>query len=172
MLETFETERLILRERTMEDLEDCIEMDCEEEVVKYIPEVRELLNSQNKHIAFVKKRIETKYPNGLGYWTIESKVNNGVFIGWILLIPVDNVGPEIEMGWRIKRDYWGAGYATEAANVILKYAFKKVNLENVVADIHQLNRGSIRVAEKLGFTVERSVNGNTDNYVRYSIHKG
>ena len=170
MLETFETERLILRERTMEDLEDCIEMDCEEEVVKYIPEVRELLNSQNEHIAFVKKRIETKYPIGLGYWTIESKVNNREFIGWILLIPVDNVGPEIEMGWRLKRDYWGAGYATEAANVILNYAFNTVDLKSVVADIHQLNQGSIRVAEKLGFTVETSVNGNADHYVRYSIY--
>ncbi|WP_102335239.1 GNAT family N-acetyltransferase [Salimicrobium jeotgali] len=172
MLETFETERLILRERTIEDLEDCLEMDCEEEVVKYIPEVRELLNSQNKHIAFVKERIETKYPNGLGYWTIESKVNNGEFIGWILLIPIDNVGPEIEIGWRLKRDYWGAGYATEAARAILTYAFDTVDLENVVADIHPSNRGSIRVAEKLVFTVEDSVNENSDDYVRYSIFRG
>ncbi|MGP4070339.1 GNAT family N-acetyltransferase [Halobacillus sp. B29] len=175
MLETFETERLILRERTMKDLEDCLRMDCEEEVVKYIPEVRELLNSPksnpDKHIEFVKNRMETTYPNGLGYWTIESKVNNGEFIGWILLIPIDNIGPEVEIGWRLKRDYWGAGYATEAGNTILTYAFDTVDLENVVADIHPSNRGSIRVAEKLGFSVEESINESAGNYVRYSIYK-
>lgn len=175
MLQSFETDRLILRERTMEDLEDCLEMDREPELVKYIPEVRELVYgpkpNQKRHREFVEKRIESKYPHGLGYWTIESKVDNGNFVGWILLIPIDNIGPETELGWRLKRRYWGRGYATEAATAILQYAFSTVNLDKVIADIHYSNRGSIRVDEKLGLTVLESEIDNIDGYVRYSFYK-
>ncbi len=174
MLQTFETDRLILRERTLEDLENCIEMDQDLEVVKYIPEIVELINgpvsSYNKHRVFVKNRIEAVYPEGLGYWTIETK-GLGEFIGWILLIPIDNIGPDIEIGWRLKQIHWGKGYATEAARVILQYAFNSVELEKIVADIHYLNQGSIRVAEKLGFKLESSNDDSTYNYIRYSISK-
>ncbi|SET35233.1 Protein N-acetyltransferase, RimJ/RimL family [Salinibacillus kushneri] len=174
MLQSFESERLILRERTLEDIEKCIEMDHDLEVVKYIPEIVELINgphaSYKKHREFVRKRIETVYPNGLGYWTIELKDHIREFIGWVMLIPIDNIGPETEIGWRLKRNHWGKGYATEAARIILQYAFDTIELDKIVADIHYLNRGSIRVAEKIGLKFEGLNDDNTNHYVRYSIY--
>ncbi|MCF6137714.1 GNAT family N-acetyltransferase [Pseudalkalibacillus berkeleyi] len=175
MLQTFETDRLILRERTLEDMENCVEMDRDLEVVKYIPEIVELINgpssNQIKHKDFIRKRIETIYPKGLGYWTVESKDNDKKFIGWILLIPIDNIGPDIEIGWRLKQKYWGKGYATEAARVILQHALNNVELEKIVADIHYLNQGSKKVAKKIGLKLESPKEDNTNNYLRYSIYK-
>lgn len=168
MLQTFETDRLLLRERTLEDLQNCIDLDRDLEVVKYIPGIVKLLHgpesSAEKHRGFVKERIETDYPEGLGYWAIESK-DSREFIGWILLIPIDNLGPEVEIGWRLKRSHWGKGYATEAARVILQHAFRNVDLNKVVADIVPLNHGSIRVAEKIGLKFECE----NKHDVRYSI---
>jgi RimJ/RimL family protein N-acetyltransferase len=175
MLETFETNRLILRERTLEDIESCIEMDRDPQVVKYIPEIANLvigsLANEEEHRKFVKERIETEYPKGMGYWTIETKGENKGFIGWIMLIPIDMVGPEIEIGWRLRSKYWGKGYATEAAKAILRYAFDILEIKELVADIHQLNKGSMRVAEKIGLNNKGMLKNNTNNHIRFSICK-
>lgn len=157
MLKSFETDRLTLRERTLEDLEACVEMDSDPEVIKYIPELAKLvtgpLADKEVHKQFVKNRITAEYPSGMGYWTIETKDKQKEFIGWIMLIPIDMVGPEIEIGWRLKRQYWGKGYATEAAKVILNYALDDLKIKEIVADIESANKGSVRIAEKLGFHI-------------------
>lgn len=65
-------------------------------------------------------------------------------------MPLDAVGPEIEIGWRFRRDAWGSGFATEAAGAVLEHAFTALALAKVVADIHPENARSVRVAEKIG----------------------
>lgn len=173
MLKTFETNRLILCERTLQDMDNCIEMDYDLEVVKYIPEIAKMTKgpkaNKEKHREFIRNRIETTYPSGMGYWIIESKDILKEFIGWIMLIPIDNIGPDIEIGWRLKRRYWGKGYATEAATKVLQHAFDSVGIKKLVADINPQNKGSIRVAEKIG--LNNGSDGTSDNYVRYSIYK-
>ncbi len=175
ILQTFETNRLILRERTVKDIEQCIEMDSDPEVVKYIPEIAELIDGteadKNKYREFLRKRTETIYPVGMGYWIIESKDTAREFIGWIMLIPIDSIGPDVEIGWRLKRSHWGKGYATEAAKAVLHHAFNTIEVQKIVADIHCLNRGSIRVAEKIGFKFEGSTDNTTKKHYRYSIYK-
>ncbi|WP_079527947.1 GNAT family N-acetyltransferase [Halobacillus hunanensis] len=171
MLKTFETDRLILRERILEDFNDCIEMDREPEVVTYIPELKKVVNgtssSEKKHQEFVKKRFEVEYPEGMGYWTIETKEVHKPFVGWVLLIPLDTFGPEVEIGWRLRPRYWGKGYATEAANMILQYAVESLKLEEVIAEIHKMNKGSIRVAKKIGMEYKRTEE--VSDYIRYTF---
>jgi RimJ/RimL family protein N-acetyltransferase len=75
------------------------------------------------------------------------------FLGWILLTPLDAVGPDIEIGWRFRRDAWGAGFATEAARAILDHAFGALGLAEVIADIHPENARSVRVAENIGLVL-------------------
>jgi RimJ/RimL family protein N-acetyltransferase len=72
------------------------------------------------------------------------------FLGWVLLIPRDAVGPEIEIGWRLNRDAWGYGYATEAARPVVEHAFRSVGVEKIFADIHPGNAASMKVAERIG----------------------
>jgi RimJ/RimL family protein N-acetyltransferase len=98
---------------------------------------------------------------GLGYWSVVLKLVPAAFIGWVLLIPYDAAGPEIEIGWRFLRSAWGHGFATEASLPVLRHGFETADLDRVVADIHPDNAASLRVAEKLGlrFTGERKIKG-------------
>ena len=156
----FETERLILRPRTMDNFDACFAMDRAPGVVDF---VRGPWDDPVQHKAFIKARIEQDYGDGLGYWSIFAKVRPDHFLGWILLIPEDGTGPEIEIGWRLHPDHWGQGIANEAASVIVDHAFSGLELRRVVADIDAYNRASRRLAEKLGMTDDKMIDG----YVRY-----
>lgn len=157
---TFETERLLLRPRTMDDFDACLAMDRAPGVVDFI---RGPWDDPIQHQAFIRARIAQDYGNGLGYWSIFTKAKPDHFLGWILLIPEDGTGPEIEIGWRLHPDHWGQGIAIEAASVILDHAFSSLELPCIVADIDANNRASRKLAEKLGMTV----GGVVDGYLRH-----
>lgn len=57
---------------------------------------------------------------------------------------------EWEIGWFVRRDCWGQGYATEAARAMLDYAFKELHAHRIMAFCHVANARSVRVMEKLG----------------------
>ena len=152
-LPEFQTERLILRPRITDDLEACLTMDRDPEVTRFVDGPWQ---EPEKHRAFVLSRMQADYPAGMGYWTVSAKTAPDRFLGWILLLPYSAVADEVEIGWRFVRDRWGHGYATEAAAAILDHAVYTLGLENVVADIHPGNLGSIRVAEKIGLALRQS----------------
>ena len=141
----FETPRLRLRPRRREDLADCLAMDRDREVTRWIPGP---WDDPPAHEAFVRARIEAEHGEGLGYWVIHERAAPERFLGWILLIP-DGAG-EIEIGWRLIRAAWGRGVAAEAALCVARHAFETLELARVVADIAPGNVGSRRVAEKIG----------------------
>ncbi len=147
MLPTFETERLIVRPCTFDDLEACIAMERDAEVVRYVGGLR----SDAKELrAIVTERITARYRDGLGYWSVVARTMPDRFLGWVALFPYQYVGPEIEIGWRFIRAAWGKGHATEAAAAIVRHAFDTVGLERIVADVAPGNARSTRVAQKLG----------------------
>lgn len=150
-LPTFVTARLTLKTRTLSDLPACLAMDRDPEVTKFITGP---WSDPERHEAFVRERIETDFGNGLGYWSVFLRNRPDHFLGWILLIPYDGVGPEIEIGWRFNRDAWGKGFATEAAKPVLEHALHTLSLHRVVADIYPENLGSIQVAMKIGMREE------------------
>lgn len=143
----FETERLSIRPRTVADFESCLAMDRNPEVTKHIAGP---WDDRAAHERFLEDRIQRNFGEGLGYWSIFSKADPGQFLGWILLIPYDGLGPKIEIGWRLNRLAWGKGYATEAAAPFVQHSFSNLKLPEIVADIDPGNIGSIRVAEKIG----------------------
>lgn len=149
MLPNFETQRLLVRPRTMADFEDCLAMDRDIEVTKHIPGP---WHDPEQHEAFVRQRMQADYGPGLGYGTVVDKLHSGRFLGWILLIPADGTGPEIEIGWRLVREAWGRGYATEAAIPVVRHAFVTLKADRIVAEIAPRNAASLRVAQKLGLT--------------------
>ena len=164
---TFATKRLLIHPRSSSDLEDCLAMDRDPLVTQYIPGP---WSDPVKHRAFVVERMATVYPAGMGYWTIRNRIGPEYFLGWVLLLPYHFAGDEVEIGWRLLRKYWGQGYATEAASIILKHAFQNVGLESVVADIDAQNNASKRVAEKLGmrFIEKRRIDGKEFNSYSHS----
>ncbi|MGP9645054.1 GNAT family N-acetyltransferase [Halomonas sp. AOP30-A1-24] len=150
-LPTFDTARLKVRPRTDADLSACLEMDRDPEVTKF---VKGPWSNPKRHEAFVRERIDTNFGEGLGYWSVFLRERPDQFLGWILLIPYDGVGPEVEIGWRFNRKAWGKGFATEAATPVLKHALETLALRRVVADIDADNVGSIQVAIKIGMSDE------------------
>ena len=93
-LPIFETARLTVRPRSIDDLDACLEMDRDPAVARFIAGP---WADPVAHRAFVENRIRHTYPIGMGYWSIMAPE----FVGWILLTPLDLVGPEVEIGWRV-----------------------------------------------------------------------
>lgn len=157
ILPSFQTDRLLVRPRSFSDLDDCLSMDSDQQVTHFVPGP---WSDPEKHRAFVVARMKKSYPEGLGYWTAIS-LDSTQFLGWVLLLPYNDVKGEVEIGWRFTRKSWGHGFATEAAFVVLEHAFLTVNIRSIVADINPLNTVSIRVAEKLDlkYVDDKSIGG-------------
>jgi len=165
-MESFETARLLLRPRASADFEACRALDADPEVLRYVAVP---WANEEEHLAFLRRRLATAYPPGLGYWTIAPKEDPATFLGWVMLCPCTVAGAEVEIGWRLARAAWGSGYATEAAAPILAQGFRAGAMTWVVADIHPDNRASMRVAEKLGLRVTGTVDYYGEPARRYSI---
>lgn len=131
----------------MADYEACLAMDRDPDVVRYIPVP---WDNAETHESFLKERIQTDFGRGLGYWSIFSRDAESHFLGWILLIPYDGVGAQVEIGWRLNRSAWNKGYGTEAAQPFVPHAFDQIGLPEIVADIDIRNVASHRIAEKIG----------------------
>ncbi|RCK46130.1 MULTISPECIES: GNAT family N-acetyltransferase [Thalassospira] len=158
----FETNRLILRPRTMDDFDACLAMDRARGVVDFIAGP---WDDPDQHRAFIRDRINQDYGVGLGYWSIFAKSDPARFMGWILLIPEDAVGPDIEIGWRLHPDYWGRGIAYEAARTVMDHGLGHLELSRIVAAIDPDNTASRKLAARLGM-VET---GLRDEYVLHEI---
>jgi len=166
MLPALDTARLLIRERTLADLEPCLEMDRDPEVTRHIAGP---WGDPIAHRQFVQHRITREYPPGLGYWSIRERSEPDRFIGWILLIPDHGSGPDVEIGWRLVRSAWGRGIASEAARALVRHAFETVRLPRVIADIAAENHASLHVAQKLGMQRVGHDESDGREYERYRL---
>ena len=153
MIPHLETDRLFLRPRGIADLADCLAMDREPEVTRFVSGP---WDDPVRHEDFVRSRIGTDFGAGLGYWSIFPKAEPQRFAGWVLLIPENARGPEVEIGWRLTRASWGQGFGTEAARAVLEHA-ARLHLPRVIAVIDAENHASCRIAEKIGMLPEGQV---------------
>ncbi|MFM2047729.1 MAG: hypothetical protein RI955_275 [Bacteroidota bacterium] len=148
-----ETERLILRELQMGDLQAWFEMDSDPAVHKYLGN-QPVKNME--HIAKAFQSIQQQYAeNGIGRWaTIEKK--SGEFIGWSgLKFRRDEENNHInfyDVGYRLHPKYWGKGYATESCKAALQYGFGTLNAKEIIGAANEENKASRRVLEKCGLT--------------------
>jgi RimJ/RimL family protein N-acetyltransferase len=149
MLPHFATERLLLRERSLDDLDALCAMDAEPEVMRFIG--AGAVPDPAAHRGELVARIGHDFGPGLGYWSVFPKDDPATFLGWIALHPLPGWEPDVEIGWRFRTAAWGRGYATEAARAVLAHAFETVGLDPVVSVIAPANDRSRRVLEKLGF---------------------
>jgi RimJ/RimL family protein N-acetyltransferase len=85
---------------------------------------------------------------GYGLWAVEERAT-GAFVGRAGLWYPEG-WPGLEVGWALRREWWGRGYATEAGRAALEWAFGALGADHVRSLIHPANARSIRVATKLG----------------------
>ena len=109
-----------------------------------------------EQVATMLEHVEHSYrENGFGLWAVEHR--SGLMIGYCGLITQDVDGRrEIEIGYRLARNYWGGGLATEAARAARDYAFRQLGLTRIVSLITSDNIASIRVAEKNGMRLRKT----------------
>ena len=148
MLPAYVTQRLSLRPRSLDDLEDCLAMDGDATVMRHVGGPWSDADAYREHL---RRRIATVWPAGLGCWSIDAGPASGRFVGWVALVPHGDDPTLVEIGWRLRRDAWGSGYATEAAAAIVHHGFAAARLPRIIADIHPDNAPSVGVASRIGF---------------------
>jgi len=172
-----ETSRLVLRRFTVDDVDDLVALDSDPAVMRYI----------TGGTATPRQEIETDhlpafmsyYDQGdrWGFWAAIEK-QTGTFLGWFHLRPHDGEPEdEPELGYRLKREAWGAGYATEGSRALIFKAFTELGAKRVYAETMAVHAASQRVMEKAGLRFVRSfvsdwpvrIEGDEDGDVEYAL---
>jgi len=95
---------------------------------------------------------------GYGHWAVATQKDDLLIgdIGLLSGIAWPGLETEVEIGWTLRRDAWGLGYATEAANAALNWAWENLSASRIIAIIPPSNGPSARVARRLGMEKEGS----------------
>jgi RimJ/RimL family protein N-acetyltransferase len=146
-----ETERLLLRDWTPDDLEPWLALNTEP-VMRWLGGVR----TRERSLATITERLMPwQEQHGFTFWAVERK-SDGVLLGFCGLKIADDPGSpvegEYEVGWRLREDAWGQGYAKEAATASLDHAFRERDAARVVALTVEGNAASWGLMERLGMT--------------------
>lgn len=164
MIIFLETSRLILRQLSKDDQDNLVTLDSD-------PEVMRLINGgiASSHEAIADNFLPyamgyyDKYEN-LGFWAIVEKSSHE-FIGWIFLRPESDFkllqqlnlaeSDAVELGYRLRKQSWGKGYATEVARALVNRSFSESSIQKIVAWALAENKASIRVMEKVGLKLQQ-----------------
>ena len=146
-----ETERLRLRWFTPDDVDRLTELDSDPEVMRFINGGRPTPRDEMAGSVLPHFLRYADAGDGYGFWAVEER-STGAFLGWFHLRPDPNRGDptQPELGYRLRREAWGHGYASEGARALVGKAFEELGAQRVWASAMVLNAGSSRVMEKAG----------------------
>lgn len=152
-----ETPRLLLREILPTDVDGMFALDSDPEVHRYLGNHPISSKEQaEKVIAMIRQQY---IDNGIGRWAVIHKASNA-FLGWAGLKyvkePINNHNNFYDLGYRFIQQYWGQGYASEAALAARNYAFAQLQVNELYAWADMQNLASRRVLEKAGMRHEGS----------------
>ncbi len=146
---SLETERLLLRPFSEADTDGYARICADPKVMRFLGGKPFSREESWRHIAFMLGHWRLR---GYGMWALEEK-SSGALLGRIGFTNPEG-WPGFEVGWTLGRDHWGRGFATEGARAALEYGFSGLDQAHVISLIHPDNKPSIRVAERLGETLE------------------
>ena len=153
------TERLRLRRWRSDDRKPFSELNTDPEVMEFFPAALSRAASD----AFVDGIENTFDELDMGRWAVEI-ADRAEFIGFVGLSPATfeaHFTPAIEVGWRLAKQYWGQGFAPEAARAAVSDGFDRLGLEEIVSFTAATNLNSRRVMEKIGMS--HDLDGNFDH---------
>jgi RimJ/RimL family protein N-acetyltransferase len=149
-----QTERLIMRRWRAEDLAPFAALNADPVVMEQFQGTL----TQEESDGFA-ARIEAEFEEcGWGLWAIEVK-DGAPFIGFVGLhraLFEAPFSPTVEVGWRLAREHWGFGYATEAARRAVQYGYEEAGLDEIVSFTNPDNVRSWRTMERLGMVRDPS----------------
>jgi RimJ/RimL family protein N-acetyltransferase len=167
---TLATGRLRLRAFQASDLDAYASMQANPEVMQYLVDGR---THTRVEVWRTMASFLGQWPlRGYGMWACEA-ADRGKFVGCVgIFQPLD--WPEPELAYSLDRPFWGQGLATEAATVAREWLFHTFHLPRLASFIRPGNHASIRVAERLGATCERTfeLRGSTfQHWVHHRPHQ-
>jgi RimJ/RimL family protein N-acetyltransferase len=165
-----ETERLVLRAFTDDDVDHVFALDNDPDVMRFInggqPTSRAAIQAQ------ILPRLMRDYPcfGTRGFWAAQ-EAGSGVFLGWFEFRPLDeNSAAVVELGYRLNKAAWGRGYATEGSRALVDKGFTDLGVEQITANTMTVNSGSRRVMEKVGLSFIRNFTSDWPEAIPGSEH--
>jgi RimJ/RimL family protein N-acetyltransferase len=151
MAPSLRTGRLLLRPWRAEDLEPFAAINADPEVMEHFPAPLSGAES-GALIARIEQGFEAR---GFGLWAVEvtEGPDSGRLAGFIGLSAVPAAmpfAPAVEVGWRLGREFWGRGYASEGALVVIDFGFGPLGLDSIVSFTAKTNRRSEAVMRRIG----------------------
>ncbi|MEO0841987.1 MAG: GNAT family N-acetyltransferase [Cyanobacteria bacterium J06643_5] len=158
-----QTERLIIREFQVLDIEPLAEILAKPEVMQFFTGVLSTKQTAVKLQGF----LDSYQKHGYGKWAIIHR-QSGRLIGYCGIAIEETEGKlENELGYRLDSEYWGQGLATEAAKACLEYGFNQLKFDYILGIVEPENQASINVLEKVGmeFIKESKWRGEVNIYI-------
>lgn len=154
------TDRLVIREMTVEDLDALYDL-YDEEARRFMTPLRDDRDVERAELASYIDKVYGLF--GYGYWAIVLR-DGGDVIGRMGFAAYEDTDGRTPFGYVIHKDYRRQGYAFESASAILTYARDVLQLSHISAEVHEDNLPSIHFLKRLGFC-KASVIGDIITYV-------
>jgi len=166
-MQILETSRLFLREFSPQDVDALSLVLSDPETMRFYPAPFDRAGVEE----WIARNCRRYRELGHGLWAMVVK-SSGEMIGDCGLT-VQEIGSahEIEIGYHVRRDFWGQGLATEAARACRDYGFARLPAERLISLIRPENTPSRRVAEKNGMTVWRQILWHNLPHLVYGIER-
>jgi RimJ/RimL family protein N-acetyltransferase len=149
-MQTLASERLVLRMFRESDFDAYAEMCGDAEVMRYLGDGQPMSRADAwRNLALVLGHWQLR---GFGLWAVEEK-RTGSLVGRVGCWQPEG-WPGFEIGWALRRQFWGKGFATEAALLAVGFAFHRLGRESVISLIQPENGASIAVALRLGMSFD------------------
>lgn len=153
MNDIIKTKRLSLRKFTKSDLEALADILADSDVMRY--SMKGVMDKYQS-MEMLRQWIENYENNILAPWAL---IMEGDLIGYAGLdVRIIEGEEKVQITFRLAKEFWGRGYATEIAAAIKNYAFSELGLNEIIAIVDPDNIGSIKTIEKIGMTFDREVN--------------
>jgi RimJ/RimL family protein N-acetyltransferase len=143
--------RVVLRQWRDEDREPFARLNADPETMRYFPSTMTREQS-DAMVDWASGLIEERR---WGLWAVEVP-SVAPFVGFVGLNVPSFMPDVVEIGWRLLKDHWGNGYATEAGREVLRYGFEELRLDEIVSFTTVSNTPSRRVMERIGMTHDPS----------------
>jgi RimJ/RimL family protein N-acetyltransferase len=155
-----DSDRLTYRLMTKDDAGLLFELNRDPEVMQYISggQVPTMKEINDIHVPRMESFSDENA--GWGVWGIFAKPD-GDFARVVVIRPMHFFTPapepdNLEIGWRFKKEYWGRGYATEAARHFINIFLAKTDVEKFTAIANESNRASIKIMTNIGMTYTKT----------------
>jgi RimJ/RimL family protein N-acetyltransferase len=151
-----ETQRLLLRRFAMADAGNLVSLDADPDVMRFVNGGIPTSRDEIEHVVLPAFLGYYERYQGYGFWAVIEKAT-GDFAGWFHFRPARGAAPgEVELGYRLRRQAWGRGYATEGSRALIRAGFTEFGVQRVTAEAMAANTSSRRVMEKAGLRLVRS----------------